>query len=273
MLATMMLVGTSSWAPTRQPFTSRRTSGLCRLATTAASVAMEECLAEAADGAAADGCAIARPGEVLGRYLQLRTVLAGEPLPDSVVESLIRSAEAKYGNAPFDEAKIWGDWQLVWQYNGKSATKSQKALAPLPQFSNFMLDESGTKVFRNIVSITKRRCRVVADVEYSPLPCNSENPGRLNSTIGAAYVEAAVGRRFGWKPLRLRLPLKGQGWLDVTYLSSSMRITRGNRGGIFVHLRPGMLTSSGVWPAVGGSAGAHRMAGRRPPPRSAVALA
>ena len=38
------------------------------------------------------------------------------------------------------------------------------------------------------------------------------------------------------------LPLRGEGWLDVTYLSGAMRITRGNRGGVFVHLRPRLLT-------------------------------
>ena len=31
-------------------------------------------------------------------------------------------------------------------------------------------------------------------------------------------------------------------YLQVTHLSDHMRITRGNRGGIFVHLRPALLT-------------------------------
>ena len=42
--------------------------------------------------------------------------------------------------------------------------------------------------------------------------------------------------------MRIPLPLKGEGWLDVTYQSDDMRITRGNRGGVFVHTRPDALT-------------------------------
>jgi hypothetical protein len=49
----------------------------------------------------------------------------------------------------------------------------------------------------------------------------------------------------------------------VTHLSDAMRVTRGNRGGVFVHLRPELLTREAAWPRRGGSSGPHRMAGRR----------
>ena len=179
------------------------------------------------------------PDALLSRYLQLREYLSGEPLSDERVAGLVRRAESEAAPIAFDEAKIWGDWQLVWQLNTKKATRSQKALAPLPQFSNFMTDEKERNVFRNIVQLTRNRVRVVADVEYTPEPAVA---GRLNSTICAASIQIKLGRRFGWKPLRIPLPLKGEGWLDVTYLSDEMRITRGNRGGVFVHLRPAILT-------------------------------
>ena len=44
---------------------------------------------------------------------------------------------------------------------------------------------------------------------------------------------------------------RGWGWslclcLQVTHLSDHMRITRGNRGGIFVHLRPALLTRAAI---------------------------
>ena len=179
------------------------------------------------------------PDALLSRYLQLREYLSGEPLSDERVAGLVRRAESEAAPVTFDEAKIWGDWQLVWQLNTKKATRSQKALAPLPQFSNFLTDEKDRNVFRNIVQLTRNRVRVVADVEYTPEPAVA---GRLNSTICAASIQIKLGRRFGWKPLRIPLPLKGEGWLDVTYLSDDMRITRGNRGGVFVHMREALLT-------------------------------
>ena len=135
-----------------------------------------------------------------------------------------------------------GEWQLCWQQNAKEATKSQKALAPLPQYSNFITDDNGKNVFRNIVQVTKSRVKVVADVEYSTPTADCELPSRLDSTICAASLQLAIGRRFGWKPLKIPLPLRGVGWLDVNFLSDDMRITRGNRGGLFVHLRPRLLT-------------------------------
>ena len=134
-----------------------------------------------------------------------------------------------------DLGLLQGDWQLVYQYSSKEATNSQKAFGKsgLPQMSNFLQDEQGREVFRNIVAVTKNRVRVVADVAWTAP--TAEEPRRLGSTICRAGVEVGVGRRFGWtRPLRIPLPLKGEGWLDVTHISEDMRITRGNRGGLFV---------------------------------------
>ena len=195
------------------------------------------------------------PAGYLQRYLQLRSVLEGEPLPDEVVSVIIEQVEAAHPPAPFDEATIWGDWQLVWQQNTASATNSQKALAAKPQFSNFMMSEYGSsgkyggytkKVFRNVVHLTRQRARVIADVEYTPPTADAEPPNRLGSTICKASLEIALGKRLNWKPLKIPLPLKGVGHLDILYLSKEMRITRGSRGGVFVHLRPEMLTPAAV---------------------------
>lgn len=175
---------------------------------------------------------------LLQRYLQLNAVLPADGMSDATVEALISRAEADVAPVSFDEEKIWGEWQLVYQKNTKQATRSQKALAPLPQFSNFMIDETGRNVFRNLVAVNQR-IQVVADVEYSP---QADSPGTLDSTICAASVTLKLGRRFGWPPLRIPLPLRGVGFLEVSYLSEEMRITRGSRGGVFVHIRPSLLS-------------------------------
>ena len=70
-----------------------------------------ECLTEAPDASAADSCEVLDPEATLRRYLQLRTVLSGEPLPDAAVESLIRRVE-EVSEPGFDEEQIWGEWQL-----------------------------------------------------------------------------------------------------------------------------------------------------------------
>ena len=138
-----------------------------------------------------------------------------------------------------------GEWRQVFTRTAEEGTRSQKALSTdktKSSFQNFLRDDEGKPIFRNIIQVTKRRCEIVFDVAYDAPTANAERANRLTSRIAAAGVYIRLGQRFGWKPLRIPLPLKGEGWLDVTYQSDDMRITRGNRGGVFVHMRPQILT-------------------------------
>ena len=180
---------------------------------------------------------------LLQRYLQLRCVLPdATPLQDAAVEALIVKAEEEAAGTVQVDGRLAGEWRQVWQQTAKEGTASQKALSPVSQklYQNFIVDADGETIFRNVVQVTKRRVGVVFDVAYDAP--NAPAIIRLPSSIKTARLDIKVGERFGWKPLRVPLPLKGEGWLDVTYLSDEMRITRGNRGGVFVHLRPPLLT-------------------------------
>ena len=171
---------------------------------------------------------------------ELLSVLCGNGKPAAAdIVSLIAEVEART-NSPLDTAHLKGDWQQVFQQNSKDATNSQKVVGKtgLTQYSNFITDDEGKDIFRNIVKLTKRRFSIVADVEYEP---SADNPRQLTSMISKASVEVNIGKRFGMKPLRIPLPLKGNGWLEVTHLSENMRITRGSRGGLFVHVRPSLV--------------------------------
>lgn len=182
---------------------------------------------------------------LLQRYLQLRAVLPeAAPLPDNVVEALIVETEEEAAATVEVDGRLDGEWRQVWQRTAKEGTASQKALSPVSQklYQNFIVDADGETIFRNIVQVTKNRVGVTFDVAYDPPDGEREPPNRLPSTIKSARLELSLGRRFGWKPLRVPLPLNGVGWLDVTYLSDDMRITRGNRGGVFVHMREPLLS-------------------------------
>ena len=152
---------------------------------------------------------------------------------------LIDACEASYDRRSFSEKEILGPWRLKYQLDGKKAQRSQKALAPdktgHPADSDFITDDKGRKVFRNIARLSKKRVAVVADVAYE---VSEGIPNRLLSDIVAASIQIQVGKRFGLPKIRVPLPLKGLGWLDVTYLDDKLRVTRGNRGGLFVHIRP-----------------------------------
>eukprot|EP00747_Dinoflagellata_sp_TGD_P184458 gnl/TRDRNA2_/TRDRNA2_40074_c0_seq1.p1 gnl/TRDRNA2_/TRDRNA2_40074_c0~~gnl/TRDRNA2_/TRDRNA2_40074_c0_seq1.p1 ORF type:complete len:315 (-),score=49.71 gnl/TRDRNA2_/TRDRNA2_40074_c0_seq1:336-1280(-) len=203
-----------------------------------------KCLASTADAAAASKCSVQEPAKTLQDYLQVQNTAPSEALSNEAVQALIRKVEEASAPVAFDKRTALGDWQLCFQLNTKEAPASQKALAALPQFSNFLTNVDGIDVFRNIIHVTKNRVRVVADVAYTEPGLDSDKPGRLNSTISAAYMQVQMGKRFGLQPLRIPLPLQGKGWLELTYLSNEMRISRGNRGGLFVHLRPHLLTNA-----------------------------
>ena len=152
---------------------------------------------------------------------------------------LIDACEDSYDKRSFDENAILGPWRLKYQLDGKTAQRSQKLLAPdktgFPADSDFITDDKGRKVFRNVARLSKKRVAVVADVTYE---VSEGIPNRLLSDIVAASIQIQVGKRFGIPTLRIPLPLKGLGWLDVMYLDDKLRVTRGNRGGLFVHVRP-----------------------------------
>ena len=152
---------------------------------------------------------------------------------------LIDACEDSYDKRSFDEKAILGPWRLKYQLDGKTAQRSQKLLAPdktgFPADSDFITDDKGRKVFRNVARLSKKRVAVVADVAYE---VSEGIPNRLLSDIVAASIQIQVGKRFGLPKIRIPLPLKGLGWLDVTYLDDKLRVTRGNRGGLFVHIRP-----------------------------------
>lgn len=193
-----------------------------------------------------DVSAVSQEGVLLKRYLQLNTILTtAEPMSDEVVEALILKAEAAAGPLKFDEQRVAGEWRQVFTRTAKEGTASQKALSTdktKASWQNFIRDDDDKPIFRNIIQVTKRRCEIIFDVAYDAPSADAEQANRLTSSIATAGLYIKLGERFGWKPLRIPLPLKGEGWLDVTYQSDDMRITRGNRGGVFVHMRPEILT-------------------------------
>ncbi|CAM9921952.1 unnamed protein product [Sphacelaria rigidula] len=93
-------------------------------------------------------------------------------------------------------------------------------------FQNFDVKR---KRFLNLVRLWGGKVKVSADLSYNVKP---SNPDRLEATIERARVN------FG--PIPVRLPFKGRvGYLDFKYQDEDIRITRGDRGGLFLHMRPG----------------------------------
>lgn len=60
--------------------------------------------------------------------------------------------------------------------------------------------------------------------------CEASSDIRTEVAINAAGVRVAG-------PLKLPLGVKGTGYVDWLYLDESLRVTRGSKGSLFVHVR------------------------------------
>jgi hypothetical protein len=124
----------------------------------------------------------------------------------------------------FEEGRADGSWLLTFTRNTANAPKSQAAFSFQKGYQNFDVSK---RTFRNVAHIFGASVCVIADLSYRPA---EKNPKRLLSDITFA------GFKIG--PITIPLPIRARGWLEFVYLDDDLRVTRGNRGGLFVHTRP-----------------------------------
>ena len=148
----------------------------------------------------------------------------------------------------YDSEKVAGSWVLVYSQNSKKSPSLQKLIGKSEKigraFSNF---DTSSFTFDNL-SYTKRGNGVLkATVEYQPTGegfSKSESGEITVRRIKADITDVS----FKYKSLpTLPIPLKKKGgYLDFLYLDDDLRITKGNRGGVFVHVRKEMIDSWGL---------------------------
>jgi hypothetical protein len=146
----------------------------------------------------------------------------------------------------FDSNLVDGDWTLLLQRQGGKSPKIQKLVGQAEKtigsstanFNVAALEFYGqTKLLKyGLLSST---------VRYRPTADNFETGSNKKSIILRRIACDIIGAswKFGRLP-RLPIPLRSKGgYLDFIYLDGDIRVTRGNRGGLFVHGRPGFVQS------------------------------
>lgn len=122
---------------------------------------------------------------------------------------------------------------------GKKAESSSTDSATLKTSRSFANFDIGSMTFKNLATTPRGNGLLDATVAYRPQSAAFETAPRggiVLRRIGCDIVGA--GFKYGRLP-RIPLPIRAKGgYLDVLYLDEDMRITRGNRGGLFVHFRP-----------------------------------
>mmetsp|Transcript_7627 Transcript_7627/g.10861 ORF Transcript_7627/g.10861 Transcript_7627/m.10861 type:complete len:293 (-) Transcript_7627:205-1083(-) len=144
----------------------------------------------------------------------------------------------------FDSELVKGEWCSVLNIQGKKSPSFQKTVGKGEKaglsFSNFDTD---SMTFNGNVKLIFGQGDLRSTVAYKPVSANFDmiNGKLVLRRISADIVDASW--KF-WKLPRIKIPLRAKdGYLDFLYMDKDMRITRGNRGGLFIHFRPAFLES------------------------------
>mmetsp|Transcript_4042 Transcript_4042/g.9837 ORF Transcript_4042/g.9837 Transcript_4042/m.9837 type:complete len:243 (-) Transcript_4042:82-810(-) len=161
----------------------------------------------------------------------LDVILRGdEKDPNYLAQISATIQELSSSKCRFDSQTADGEWQLVFQQDSIDSPALQKFTRATEDagktFANFDVKKG---VFYNKASVLSGAADLEATVKFEVVPGKEE---RISCDITDAQFTIA---KFLTIPLPLRV--KG-GWLDFLYLDKDLRVTRGNRGGIFVHVRP-----------------------------------
>mmetsp|Transcript_16616 Transcript_16616/g.34091 ORF Transcript_16616/g.34091 Transcript_16616/m.34091 type:complete len:238 (+) Transcript_16616:13-726(+) len=148
------------------------------------------------------------------------------------VEGLIASLEGQ--SKGFDRATADGEWALIYEINAEGSPTLQKFSQNFESvggsFANFDVSKNE---FYNIAKLFGGNGELQATVEFGEV--SNADSSRISCDIVDASLQLGP-----LPPLPLPLRAKG-GWLDFLYLDQDLRITRGNRGGLFIHVRPDLL--------------------------------
>lgn len=142
----------------------------------------------------------------------------------------------------FSADAVDGEWDLVFAREGRRSPSFQKIVGSREKagLSKSVFDVR-SMVFRGDVRFWKWG-RVSTTVEYTP---TSESFSKCPSgKIVVRKIVCQIVNAFfkWWKLPGIPFPLpKKKGFLEFVYLDEDIRVTKGNRGGFFVHFRPDYL--------------------------------
>lgn len=154
--------------------------------------------------------------------LQLISSAAADSTIERAAESLCKNTGDGV-KSPARSQTATGGWRLLWTKQGDTANSLQRVLAGSVQ--NWQIISSDGKRLENRVKLLPGvYVRAIADAEV-------EGPSRTGVVINEVVLEAG--------PVGFALPVKtdSSGFVDWLYLDDDVRVTRGNKGSLFVHVR------------------------------------
>mmetsp|Transcript_39169 Transcript_39169/g.76456 ORF Transcript_39169/g.76456 Transcript_39169/m.76456 type:complete len:246 (+) Transcript_39169:83-820(+) len=172
------------------------------------------------------------------------SLLKEKVIDDSKLDAVISMLQAK--NKGFSSEIVEGDWSLAYQMNSKKSPALQKILSKQGKAPTRALAQANF-VTENMKFVNLRkgkRSTLTATVKYNPVGDGFTMSPENNVVIRRIMCDIVDATfKYSFLP-RVPLPIRAKGGhLDFLYLDNDVRITKGNRGGIFVHVRPDILES------------------------------
>lgn len=128
--------------------------------------------------------------------------------------------------APARDPSLLGKWRLRWSQQQKSSNFFQKLFADVASDNFQILNADDT--LENLVRIGPLEVSATA-------PATAVSDSRTEVRIST--VDVSVGGTRVWGKTLEPRPGRGAGWVEQLYLDDELRISRGNKGSLFVHSR------------------------------------
>mmetsp|Transcript_20250 Transcript_20250/g.22582 ORF Transcript_20250/g.22582 Transcript_20250/m.22582 type:complete len:192 (+) Transcript_20250:2-577(+) len=142
----------------------------------------------------------------------------------------------------FTAKGIQGDWDLVFTLQGKKSPSFQKIVGRKETvgFSKNYFNIK-TMIFSGDIRFWKYG-KVETAVKYTPTSDSYSKSSEGKIVVRRILCQIINAFFKWWKLPGIPFPLpKNVGYLDIIYLDQDIRVSKGNRGGLFVHFRPDYL--------------------------------
>jgi hypothetical protein len=159
------------------------------------------------------------------KLLKASTLQKNQELIESLVNELLDTEQGTgISSRPAYAPQARGAWRLVWTQQGETANPLQQKLVQVVR--NWQIISSDGTTLQNRVDLIPGLVKVIAQATAEPA-----------SATRTRVVISEVLLQIGPLKFNLNIRTDADGYVDWLYLDDTIRITRGNKGSLFFHIR------------------------------------
>lgn len=172
-------------------------------------------------------------------------VTSEESTDNSEVDSLVSMLFSR--SKGYSADLVDGEWKLLYNRSGKKSPKLQKLVKNTLEKKSVPDSTFDTKAmtFEGTVLTPRGNGALRSTVKYDPVGAGYTLEAGSKKIVIRRIMCDIIGASFKYSKLpKLPLPIRAKGGsLDFLYMDEDIRITKGNKGGLFIHARPDYIQS------------------------------